>query len=93
MSSKQTVSGKGATSSKNLVSRRDFLKLGSVGLAGMAVLGAPGCGGGGEGSGQIVFASMPDGSGSIQKLIDKFNEQNKGKVQVSHQEINLETRE
>jgi multiple sugar transport system substrate-binding protein len=75
------------------LSRRDFLQLGGVGLAGMAVLGAPGCGGGGEGSGQVVFASLPDGSGSIQKLIDKFNEQNKGKVQVSHQEINLETRE
>src|SRR5215217_1407137 len=92
MSSRQTVAGGGATSSKNLLSRRDFLKLSSVGLAGATVFGAPGCGGGAS-SGKLVFSFFPDGSGTIQKLIDKFNEQNKGKVQVSHQEINLETRQ
>jgi multiple sugar transport system substrate-binding protein len=93
MSSKKTVASGGATSTTNLLSRRDFLKLGSVGLAGVALLGAPGCGGGGASSGKLVFSFFPDGSGTIQKLIDKFNEQNKGKVQVSHQEINLETQE
>jgi len=93
MSSKQTVAGRAATSSKNLLSRRDFLKLGSVGLAGATLLGTSGCGGGGASSGKLVFSFFPDGSGTIQKLIDKFNEQNKGKVRVSHQEINLETRE
>jgi len=92
MSSRQTVAGGGATSSKNLLSRRDFLKLSSVGLAGATMFGTPGCGGGAS-SGKLVFSFFPDGSGTIQKLIDKFNEQNKGKVQVSHQEINLETRQ
>jgi multiple sugar transport system substrate-binding protein len=75
------------------LSRRDFLKLSSVGLAGATTFGTPGCGGGGASSGKLVFSFFPDGSGTIQKLIDKFNEQNKGKVQVSHQQINLETRE
>src|SRR5215216_5767856 len=92
MSSRQTVAGGGATSSKNLLSRRDLLKLSSVGLAGATMFGTPGCGGGAS-SGKLVFSFFPDGSGTIQKLIDKFNEQNKGKVQVSHQEINLETRQ
>ena len=39
MFSEQTLAGGGATSSKSLLSRRDFLKLGGVGVAGMAVLG------------------------------------------------------
>src|SRR5215217_1473779 len=92
MSSKQTVAGGGATSSKNLLSRRDFLKLGSVGLAGATLLGTQGCGGGGASSGKLVFSFFPDGSGAIQKLIDKFNEQNKGTFQVTYQSINLDTR-
>src|SRR5688500_15954106 len=91
MSSKQTVAGGGATSSKNLLSRRDFLKLGSVGLAGATLLRTPGCGGGGASSGKLVFSFF--GSGSIQRLIDNFNEQNKGKFQVTYQPINLDTRE
>jgi trehalose/maltose transport system substrate-binding protein len=92
MSSEHIVSG-GRAVSTNSLSRRDFLKLGGVGLAGLALFGAPGCGGGGEGPSNLVFYFFPDGSGTIQKLIDKFNEQNKGKFQVSHQEINLATRE
>jgi multiple sugar transport system substrate-binding protein len=90
MSSKQTVAGGGATSSKYLLSRRDFLKLGSMGLAGATLLGASGCGGGGASSGKLVFSFF--GSGSIQHLIDKFNEQNKGTFQVTYQPINLDTR-
>jgi multiple sugar transport system substrate-binding protein len=93
MSSEHTVAGGRAPSSKNSLSRQDFLKLGGVGIAGLALLGAPGCGGGEAGSGKVVFSFFPDGSGGIQHLIDKFNEQNKGKVQVSHQAINLDTRE
>jgi multiple sugar transport system substrate-binding protein len=89
MSSKQTVAGGEATSSKNLLSRRYFLKLGSVGLAGATLLGAPGCSGGAS-SGKLVFSFF--GSGGIQHLIDKFNEQNKGKFQVTYQSINLDTR-
>jgi multiple sugar transport system substrate-binding protein len=92
MSSEQTVAGEKAPSSKNSWSRQDFLKLGGVGIAGLVLLGAPGCGGGEAGSGKVVFSFFPDGSGSIQHLIDKFNEQNKGKFQVTHQSINLDTR-
>jgi multiple sugar transport system substrate-binding protein len=92
MSSKQTVADGEATSSKNLWSRRDFLRLGSVGLAGATLLGTSGCGGGGASSGKLVFSFFPDGSGTIQRLIDEFNEQNKGKFQVTHQSINLDTR-
>jgi multiple sugar transport system substrate-binding protein len=93
MFSEHTVAGGRAPSSKNSLSRQDFLKLGGVGIAGLALLGAPGCGGGEAGSGKVVFSFFPDGSGGIQHLIDKFNEQNKGRFQVSHQPINLETRE
>jgi multiple sugar transport system substrate-binding protein len=92
MSSEHTVAGGRAPSSKNSLSRQDFLKLGGVGIAGLALLGAPGCGGGEAGSGKVVFSFFPDGSGGIQHLIDKFNEQNKGKFQVTHQSINLDTR-
>jgi multiple sugar transport system substrate-binding protein len=93
MSNKRTVAGGRAPSSKNSLSRQDFLKLGGVGIAGLALLGAPGCGDGEAGSGKVVFSFFPDGSGGIQHLIDEFNEQNKGKFQVTYQTINLETRE
>src|SRR5215211_2033935 len=92
MSSEQTLAGGRATSRKNWLSRRDFLKLGGVGLAGVAVLGAPSCGGGGEDSGKVVFAS-PDFPGSMRRLIDRFNEQNKGKFQVAWQHIDLESQQ
>src|SRR3712207_5799862 len=54
---------------------------------------AAGCGGGGGDSGKVVFSWVPDDSGTIQKLINKFNEQNKGKFQVAYREINLQTQE
>src|SRR5215217_5642522 len=75
-----------------VLSRRDFLKLGGVGLAGVAVLGAPGCGGGEERSGKVVFTS-PVFPGSMRRLIDKFNEQNKGKFQVAFRQIDLESQQ
>jgi trehalose/maltose transport system substrate-binding protein len=74
------------------LSRRDFLKVGGAGLAGLAVLGASSCGGGGESSGKVVLTSL-DFPGSIPKLIDKFNEQNKGKFQVAYRAIALESQE
>jgi multiple sugar transport system substrate-binding protein len=92
MSSEQNLAGRRATSRKNCLSRRDFLKLGGVGLAGVAVLGASGCGGGGESSGRIVFTS-PDLPGSISRLVDKFNEQNKSKFQAAYRAIALESQE
>ena len=60
---------------KRRLSRRQFLKIGGAGLAGTALLGAAGCGGGGGGSGDLVFAMGADTSGTLQDLIDMFNEQ------------------
>jgi trehalose/maltose transport system substrate-binding protein len=93
MSKRQTVAGGGVVSGKNALSRRDFLKLGSMGLAGVGVLGASGCSGGGEGSGKVIFSYLPDPTGSIHPRIDKFNKQNKGKFQVAYREIGLESQE
>ena len=92
MSSEQSLAGRSATSHNNWLSRRDFLKVSGAGLAGLAVLGASSCGGGGESSGKVVLTSL-DFPGSIPKLIDKFNEQNKGKFQVAYRAIALESQE
>jgi multiple sugar transport system substrate-binding protein len=74
------------------ISRRDFLKVGGAGLAGAALLGSAGCGGGGGGeSGNIVFAMGRDTSGTLQDLIDKFNQQHKGDFQVSYREMPTDT--
>ena len=59
------------------LNRRDFLKLGGAGLAGAALLGTAGCGGGGSGSGDLIFAMGADTSGTLPKLINKFNKQSK----------------
>lgn len=66
------------------ISRRGFLALGGAGLAGMAMLGV-GCGGGGEESGAagITFTFGPDATGSLQGLIDRFNERHKGEIKVT----------
>jgi multiple sugar transport system substrate-binding protein len=63
---------------RRLFNRRDFLKMGGAGLAGATLLGAAGCGGGGGGSfnGEITVGFGREASGTLQKLIDKFNQQN-----------------
>ncbi len=64
-------------------SRGSFLKMGGAGLAGAALLGAAGCGGGGGSfTGEVVVGFGREASGALQELIDKFNNQNKGDVQV-----------
>jgi ABC-type glycerol-3-phosphate transport system substrate-binding protein len=69
---------------RGLISRRQFLRLGGAGLAGMAVLGAASCGGGEEGgAGSITFTFGPDEGGGLRALIDRFNQQNKGGIQVT----------
>ena len=73
------------------LNRRDFLKMSGAGLAGAALLGTAGCGGGGSGSGKIIFTMGPDTDGSIAKLIDKFNKQNKGKLKATHREMPADT--
>ena len=75
------------------LSRRDFLKVGGAGLAGAAFLGAAGCGGGEQGGGatEIYFTSAPDESGTTEKLIDMFNDKNKGKYKVIFHQGNADT--
>lgn len=63
-------------------SRKDFLKTGSAGLAGLVLLGASGCGGSSSKGDQITFSWIQDSTGTAPKLIDKFNKQNKGKFKV-----------
>lgn len=75
------------------LSRRDFLKVGGAGLAGAALLGAAGCGGGEEAGGatEIYFTSAPDESGTTEKLINMFNDKNKGKYKVIFRQGNADT--
>ena len=75
------------------LSRRDFLKVGGAGLAGAAFLWAAGCGGGEQAGGatEIYFTSAPDESGTTEKLIDMFNDKNKGKYKVIFHQGNADT--
>jgi multiple sugar transport system substrate-binding protein len=70
--------GRTNTPGSRLYNRRDFLKMGGAGLAGATLLGAAGCGGGGESfNGEITLGFGREPSGTLQKLIDQFNKQNK----------------
>jgi multiple sugar transport system substrate-binding protein len=73
------------------MNRRDFLKTSGAGLAGAALLGAAGCGGGGSDSNEVVLSFGREASGSLQKLINKFNKQNKGKFQVRWRHMPAQT--
>ncbi len=79
------------------LSRRRFLKMGGTGLAGAALLGSStlaGCGGGGEPSGgaqELVFTSAPDDTGTAGTLVQRFNEQNRGRYKVVFREGNADT--
>ena len=69
------------------LSRRDFLKLGGAGLAGAALLGSAGCGGGGQelqtgGVPNLVLSSGPDNSGSLDEVVSRFNKQYEGEINV-----------
>ncbi len=70
------------------ITRLDFLRVGGAGLAGAAMLGTVGCGGGGGGgSGNLIFSHGPEPTGTLQKQIDAFNEQHKGKIQVEWRQM------
>ncbi|MGF1473843.1 MAG: ABC transporter substrate-binding protein [Rubrobacteraceae bacterium] len=79
------------------LSRRDFLRLGGTGLAGMALLGTAACGDGGgdQGGGatNIVFSFGPDRSGTLQQLVDRFNQQHEGEIQATYQQMSRVTDE
>ncbi len=89
MTERTGVSGKEAMVIVSQMSRRDFLKISGAGLAGAALLGVAGCGGGGGGGGAvgITFATTPDPTGTFQKLIDQFNSDNEGQIEVSYREM------
>jgi len=74
------------------MNRRDFLKMSGAGLAGAALLGATGCGGGGGAEGNtLIFSMGPDDTGTLPDLIDKFNKQHKGEFQVKYREMPSDT--
>ena len=50
------------------------------------MLGGAGCGGGGSEADTITFTFGPDNSGGLQTLIDRFNQQNEGALQVDWRE-------
>ncbi len=78
------VDSAGSSAGKK-ISRRRFLELGGAGLAGAGLVGISGCGGGSQGGGgskSLIFSYATEQSGTLQKLIDKFNKQNKGKIKV-----------
>ncbi len=73
------------------VSRRRFLRLGGAGLAGAALLGGgalAGCSDGeGGDSGKIVFAFNNSGAESLEELIRRYNDRNRGGAQVQWREM------
>ena len=70
------------------MSRRGFIKLGGASLAGAALLGGTGCGaGGGGGENEIIFSFFPDPTGSVQRLVDLFNEENADGIRVKVREM------
>jgi multiple sugar transport system substrate-binding protein len=78
------------------MSRREFLKIGGAGLAGAALLGVAGCGGGGEeGAGGKVQLTLwhqeqpPNRVQQFQKVIDAFNK-SQDQFQVRQQVQNWE---
>ncbi|CAN5861745.1 ABC transporter substrate-binding protein [soil metagenome] len=77
------------------INRRDFLKMGAAGAAGVSLLGVAGCGGGGGGQGEgpveFTLAMGPDRSGSRDKLMEKFNKQNEAKYKVNYREAPSDT--
>jgi multiple sugar transport system substrate-binding protein len=77
------------------LSRRDFLRVGGAGLAGAALLGASGCGGGEQSGGatELYYTAPADATGTTSKLISQFNEKNKGEYKVIFREGSSDTGE
>ena len=62
------------------------------GLAGAAAFGGvlSGCGGGGESSGgavEVTLGFIPDEAGGLQKLLDRFNRENRGEIKVTWRQM------
>ena len=86
--------GRGYLSAGRGLSRRDFLRLGGAGLAGAALLGVAGCGGGTEqvaGVTNLVMSFGPDPSGNLQSVFERFNREHEGEINVIYREMPSDT--
>src|SRR3712207_8097857 len=75
------------------VSRRDFLKLGGAGLAGAALLGTAGCGGG-SGQGEVIrmFVGTAETSAlerEAEALVTRFDEQDRKSTRLNSSHANI----
>jgi multiple sugar transport system substrate-binding protein len=67
-----------------------------AGLAGAVLLGAAGCGGGGgperaeDGSILFTFSFGVDPSGTLQELVERFNEKHEGRYTANYREMGVE---
>ena len=87
MSDGRTVAGGGPWFGGNSLGRRDFLRVGGVGLAGVALLGASACGGAANPN-DGVLSYREDIFPEIQvRLIKKFNEQHKDGSRITVREM------
>src|SRR5919112_2082859 len=77
----RTVAGGGPWFGGTSLSRRDFLRVGGVGLAGVALLGASACGGPAS-TNEVVLSYMGDSVPQV-GLIKKFNERHKDGFRVT----------
>ena len=77
------------------VSRKGFLKVGGSALAGVALLGAAGCGGSGSqnGSGatEFTFSFGPDNSGSLKEIVRRFNKKFEGRFRANYRVMAADT--
>jgi multiple sugar transport system substrate-binding protein len=88
----------GDARARGALSRRSFLRLGGAGLAGAALLGGgtlAGCGGGQQGGGpaRIVFSFGPDESGTLEELVNRFNREHEGEIEVEYRQMSRVTDE
>ncbi len=72
--------------------RRDFLKLSGAGVAGLALAGNALLTQGQQPV-ELVFAFGPDETGTVQKLIEAFNQQHQGRIRVQWREMAREADE
>lgn len=73
-------------------SRRDFLKASGAGLAGAALLGTAGCGGGSSGDPKsIVVGFGRETSGTLDALIKRFNKENGKGIKVTRRVMPSQT--
>ncbi len=76
------------------LSRGEFLRLGTGGLAGAVLLGVAECSGedrSGRGTVKLTFSHGPDESGTFQQQIEEFNRLHAGEIEVRYREMPADT--